>query len=1601
MAKHKVKKSAAIKISACYMVKNEEKDLARSLKSLVKYVDEIIVVDTGSTDSTVDVAKSFGAKIFHEAWQDDFSTPRNVAIKNATGDWIVFLDADEYFVNDSAKNLQAVIKLAQKSGTQGISINLVNIDTDNNDAIINSVYVLRMFKNAPNLHYVGKIHEDVFLGDEPLTRATAPAKLLTLYHTGYSKTIIRSKLERNLKLLLEELATSDKPERTYAYLVDCYYGLKDWANAEKFARLELDARKNPSNRPIRILIEILEKDPARADECFEITKLAVALYPKVPEFSAQLADCFAKRGDYREAVKEMRRAIDKAKNYGEQFEATNFDADKIKIAQELIEKWSLTISACYMVKNGEKDLARSLESLSQYVDEIIVVDTGSTDSSVDVAKSFGAKIFHETWQDDFSTPRNIALNAAKSSWIVFLDADEYFINDTAKNLRQAIELAQEKNIKGVFVNLVNVDADNDNKNLGAAQVLRLYENAAGVHYVGKIHEQVFIGNELLTSLMTVPADLLTIWHTGYYASIHKAKMERNLKSLLEELAVTTTPKRIYGYLAETYHALNDDINAEKFARLDVDSGETLSDNSTRVLLEILSKKPAQIDDYLKYLRLAIERYPNVPEFSAKLAEALADGGDYQNAIDEMTRAIELGGLDDKTLAYCENLLAQWRKKLSPEDKRRIVDKLTKDLIYAVEILHDKKKILSLAEKIFALEPATPEPLEKAASVYIDCKKKSKAEEVVTYLEKNFPPSSYRLLLRARVHYMKNNALEALKFAQQALALENEDLAHKLLIHNILGQAYRLIGDAEKSIEHYKISSSLDLSPIKNPAKLAQAKKIQREEYSNLIFNLHNLNVSREELFNKIKDFNKFFTHIPRYKHNIKKHARHKKIRVGYISPDIRFHVVAFFSQHFFMSYDKMRFEIFIYANNDEDNVTAQIKEKVDGFRNIKGIAPKEVAAQIVKDEIDILVDLAGHSANNSLEVLAYKPAPIQISGIGWFNSTGLDTVDYFLADKFTDPEGLNEKFFTEKILRLQHSHFCYVWHDFPFMTVPAPCTKAGYVTFASFNNFNKVTDEMLRLWGKILNAVPDSRLYLKGMAFYENCGIEFVKGRMTAAGIDLERVDFEPFNTVYVQCYERVDIALDTFPYPGGGTTCDALYMGVPVITLVGERHNSRFGYSLLMNMGLEELCAFSEEEYVQKAVALANDRERLREYHLTIRRKMELSPVMNDTIYMGELEQAYEKIFTAWLNKNPLPDFPQEPEVVTAELADKYFARAKEYVSLEKKGGGSNYPSRFDFKRTLYYAELAAQCESKLRAEIFLTIADRRYLTNENLGAYEAMHKAIERLYPPYDEAKNLSSDVVAEYFCKMAKYCQDNGRHVEAIKNYEQAFDICENPVRKIEYYDAILLTLHFLDISSEEITAPHFDYQNLFAQVEPFKTYHEPHARIRVGYLSGDFRKHAAFAVIFGFISCHDKTKFEIFCYSRNKEDDVYTELFKKAVEHFVNVKGLTDEQIAQKIHDDEIDIAFDLAGHTGSNFLPSLAYRPAPVQICGIGYMSTTGSNAIDYFITDEILDPPNEGRTKTAKNISAKNFCTCLDNSVTLNRRMYPLRKEPLVLKMVT
>ena len=488
-----------------------------------------------------------------------------------------------------------------------------------------------------------------------------------------------------------------------------------------------------------------------------------------------------------------------------------------------------------------------------------------------------------------------------------------------------------------------------------------------------------------------------------------------------------------------------------------------------------------------------------------------------------------------------------------------------------------------------------------------------------------------------------------------------DLAADGTGHFLLGRIKMLTGDwegAEEEVSHalnlpmedwyrgasYSILANLQRK-LARPAEAAEnyLKSVSYKtmatgslaDYSNYLFNLHYLDKPQDFMLRAAQRYGEMLSQVQQYSH--RPHAR-PKMRIGYISPDLRFHVVAFFSYALMKDYDREHFEVYCYTNCQEDKASAEFASWVDGWRNVRGLAFEEIARVIHEDEVDILFDLAGHTARNMLPVLAYRPAPVQISGIGYFDTTGLAAVDYFLTDHYLDPveeDGGNDRYFTEKLLRLPHSHFCYMWHDAPGQVGEVPFMQKGYITFGCLNNFAKVTDEMLALWGKILSAVPHSRLHLRAQIFNSIYGRKLALGRIEAAGIDLERVEALPFAPDYLKDYREIDIALDTYPYPGGGTTCDALYMGVPVVTLVGERHNARFGYSLLMNMGLGELCAFSQEEYVQKAIDLAMDCKCLQALHGKLRILMERSPVMASRPYVASVEQAYGRIYLKWLEKS------------------------------------------------------------------------------------------------------------------------------------------------------------------------------------------------------------------------------------------------------------------------------------------------------------------------------------------------------------------------------
>jgi predicted O-linked N-acetylglucosamine transferase (SPINDLY family) len=290
---------------------------------------------------------------------------------------------------------------------------------------------------------------------------------------------------------------------------------------------------------------------------------------------------------------------------------------------------------------------------------------------------------------------------------------------------------------------------------------------------------------------------------------------------------------------------------------------------------------------------------------------------------------------------------------------------------------------------------------------------------------------------------------------------------------------------------------------------------------------------------------------------------------------------------------------------------------------------------IRQHQIDILVDLAGHTSHNRLLLFARKPAPVQVTFLGYPNTTGLTTLDYRLTDASADPPGLTESYQSEKLWRLPQCAWCYQ----PAANPPIEPREEGPITFGCFNNFAKVTEPMLLLWARILHQVPGSRLLLKTWALGSEIAQQRVRQILDEAGLGGERLElrgYEPAHDDHLALYQRLDVALDTFPYHGTTTTCEAMWMGVPVVTLAGTTHASRVGVSLLRNIGLQELIAEIPEEYVRIATELAGDLPRLSHLRSTLRQRMEVSPLMDAPRFAHGVETAYRSMWQRWCAQPP-----------------------------------------------------------------------------------------------------------------------------------------------------------------------------------------------------------------------------------------------------------------------------------------------------------------------------------------------------------------------------
>ena len=454
-------------------------------------------------------------------------------------------------------------------------------------------------------------------------------------------------------------------------------------------------------------------------------------------------------------------------------------------------------------------------------------------------------------------------------------------------------------------------------------------------------------------------------------------------------------------------------------------------------------------------------------------------------------------------------------------------------------------------------------------------------------------------------------IEAVARFERALALA-PDLAEA---RNNLGKGCQELGRMAEAVAHYR--QALSLRPG------------YAEAHSNLLMTLTYLpDCPTERLFAEHRDYGRRQAR-PALAHANSRELE-RRLRIGYVSGDFRHHVVGFFIEPLLAAHDRERVAVHCYSETQRpDAVTARLKALADGWCETACLDDQRLAAQIQADGIDILVDLAGHSAFNRLPAFALKPAPVQVTYLGYPGTTGLDAIDYRLVDPVSDPEGVADAGASEALVRLRDGFLCY-WPE----PGPEPVRAGGPFTFGSFNNLNKLSEPTLALWANLLRRLPEARLLLKSRQLADPAVARALGQSFETHGIASERLELLAWTAgldAHLETYRRVDVALDPFPYNGTTTSCEALWMGVPVVTLAGDRHAGRMGASLLSHLDLSELIAADEAEYLEIAASLAADPARLARLRAGLRPRMAGAPLTHAPALARGIEAAYRAMWHRW----------------------------------------------------------------------------------------------------------------------------------------------------------------------------------------------------------------------------------------------------------------------------------------------------------------------------------------------------------------------------------
>jgi predicted O-linked N-acetylglucosamine transferase (SPINDLY family) len=567
----------------------------------------------------------------------------------------------------------------------------------------------------------------------------------------------------------------------------------------------------------------------------------------------------------------------------------------------------------------------------------------------------------------------------------------------------------------------------------------------------------------------------------------------------------------------------------------------------RINLANVAQQRGRVDEAVLHYRFVLEQNPQLPEAHGNLAHALLLLGDLDRAATHCQRALE------RNPAYAEATFTLGMVSLKRGDRERAIDCLRQ----AVTLRSDYGKAWT-----------------ELGIVHLDGSQYAEAIECFERARELDSSAAAAAIGISAVCSAQGRLTEALQLAQQAVAREPGLAA----AHLQLAGCHLLESRFDEAMTGY--GQALELDPVLHDAWAGYLFALCYRADAATLREAHGRWGEQLSILQSAKRT-----------HALVREDSPRRLRVGFVSADFKMHSVAYFIEPLLERLDPIRFELFGYMSAAVlDSWGERLSKRFHAWRVVQGRSAAAVADIIAADGIDVLIDLSGHTAGNRMDAMALKPAPVQMTYLGYPTTTGVPEIDYRVTDWHVDPPG-EEHFSTESLRRLPHSYFCYRPPADAPAVAPLPALERGHVTFASFNNLAKLSDETIGAWSRILHAVPRSRLTLKSKPL----GDEALRGRFTqrlaSVGIDPARVELLPWRLENpLAVYHEVDIALDSFPYNGATTTCEALWMGVPVVTFAGNTHPGRMGASLLHAAQLSWLVAEDQVGYVELATRLAGD---------------------------------------------------------------------------------------------------------------------------------------------------------------------------------------------------------------------------------------------------------------------------------------------------------------------------------------------------------------------------------------------------------------------------